>query len=281
MAPPQTHKRGCRTVATMPAMQCRIDDVVLHYAERGTGVPLLALHGAGVDHREVEAALEPLVPSDGLRRLYPDLPAMGRSTADGLTGNDDVVALLARFVEQQVGGPVLLLGHSYGAYVARGVAAQRPDLVLGLALVCPLGGSSGDVPEQRAVVQEPDAYRELEPDQRACFDEYFVVRTPATARRYRDSVLPGTLAVDKEALGRVFSGWTVDVDREVYCGPTLIVAGRRDSTVGHAAAMRLVDRYPRAALAVLEDAGHALLHERPEIVAPLLHDWIDRARPTG
>jgi pimeloyl-ACP methyl ester carboxylesterase len=32
-----------------------------------------------------------------------------------------------------------------------------------------------------------------------------------------------------------------------------------------------------AALAVIEGAGHALLHERPELIAPLLGDWLDRA----
>lgn len=40
----------------------------------------------------------------------------------------------------------MLLGHSYGAYLARGVSAQRPDLVLGLALLWPVGEHSGQVP---------------------------------------------------------------------------------------------------------------------------------------
>jgi len=32
-------------------MECRIDETLVHYAERGGGMPLVALHGAGVDHR--------------------------------------------------------------------------------------------------------------------------------------------------------------------------------------------------------------------------------------
>lgn len=109
------------------AMQCRIGDVDLHYAQHGTGAPLIALHGAGVDHREIEAALEPLMATTGLRRIYPDLPGMGRSTATGLESNDAVVALLAEFIDRVAHGPALLLGHSYGAYLARGLAALRPD----------------------------------------------------------------------------------------------------------------------------------------------------------
>ena len=118
-------------------MQCTINDVTVHYVEHGAGVPLIALHGAGVDHREIEAAVEAIVPDTGYRRIYPDLPGMGRSTTNGLTCNNDVVTLLGDLIDHLVAEPALLLGHSYGAYVARGVAAQRPDVVLGLALLCP------------------------------------------------------------------------------------------------------------------------------------------------
>ena len=75
-------------------MECRINDVLVHYVEHGVGVPLVALHGAGVDHREIEAAIEAIVPDTRYRRIYPDLPGMGLSTAGGLNCNDDVVTLL-------------------------------------------------------------------------------------------------------------------------------------------------------------------------------------------
>ena len=254
---------------------------MVHYTEHGVGTPLIALHGAGVDHREVEAGIEAVVPATGLRRIYPDLPGMGRSTADGLHGNDDVVRLLGDFIARIADGPALLLGHSYGAYLARGVAAQQPERVLGLALVCPVAERTGTVPEHAVVRQDGETYDALEPAQRAGFDQYFVVRTAATARRYRESVLPGTTLVDETALGRIFAGWAVDVGSGSFAAPTLIAAGRRDSVVGYADASALVERYPHAALAVLEGAGHALMHERPMLLAALVRDWIDRAVPAG
>lgn len=73
-------------------MKRRIDEVLVHYVEHGGGAPLVALHGVGVDHREIEAAIEAIVPGTGYRRIYPDLPGMGLSTTDGLTSNDDVVS---------------------------------------------------------------------------------------------------------------------------------------------------------------------------------------------
>ncbi len=258
-------------------MECRIGDVTVHYAEHGSGVPLVALHGAGVDHREIEAAVEAVVPGDGLRRIYPDLPGMGKTSADGLGGNDDVVALLGAFLDEVVGEPALVLGHSYGAYVARGVVARRPERALGLALLCPVGGGTGAVPEPSVVREEDGAGDELEPGQQAGFEEYFVVRTRATARRYREAVVPGTELVDEEALGRIFGNWTIDLGSSVFPGPTLIAAGRRDASAGYEGASALLETYPGATLAVIDDAGHALMHERPELLAALLADWLERA----
>ena len=259
-------------------MECRINEVTVNYAEYGSGVPLVALHGAGVDHREIEAAVEAVVPDSGYRRIYPDLPGMGRSTTGGLACNDDVVALLADFVNRVAGEPALLLGHSYGGYLARGLAAQRPDVVRGMALLCPIAERSGNVPDHDVVRQAAQAYDELEPALWAGFDEYFVVRTSATARRYRDHVAPGTTLVDQAALGRIFAGWTVNVGSDTFFAPTLIVAGRRDSIVGYSDAIELLERYPHASLAIIEGAGHALMHERPELLAALVGDWLDRTQ---
>jgi pimeloyl-ACP methyl ester carboxylesterase len=259
-------------------MDCVINGVSIHYVEHGTGVPLVALHGAGVDHRELQAAVEPIVRHTDHRRIYLDLPGMGRSTADGLSSNGDVVKLLGDVVGRLAEGPALLLGHSYGAYLARGVAAQRPDLLSGLALFCPVAEGAEGLPDQEALVQDADAYDELDPAQRAGFDGYFVVRTRETARRYRDHVAPGATLVDEEALTRIFGSWSLDLGSQTFGKPTLIAAGRRDSVVGCTGAAALLERYPRASLAVVEDAGHALLHERPDVLTGLVSDWLDRAR---
>ena len=92
---------------------------------------------------------------------------MGRSTTDGLTCNNDVVALLGDFIGQLSEEPVMLLGHSYGGYLARGVTAQRPEMVRGLTLLCPVAERSGSVPAHEVVRQDADAYDELQPAQRA------------------------------------------------------------------------------------------------------------------
>ena len=261
-------------------MEGLIRGVRVHHVEHGSGVPLVALHGAGVDHREIEAAIEAVLPKTGYRRIYPDLPGMGRSSADGLSSNDAVVGVLVDFLERLDAGPVMLLGHSYGGYLARGLAAARPDLLSGLALICPVAERSRNVPTHEVVRRDGDAYDELEPGQREGFDEYFVVRTRTTARRYRDHVVPGTVLVDEKALERIFAGWFLTIGSQEFFAPTLIVAGRRDSAVGYTDAIGLLEHYPHATAAVIDDAGHALLHEQPELLAALVGNWLCRG-PAG
>ena len=79
--------------------------------------------------------------------------------------------------------------------------------------------------------------------------------------------------------GRIFAAWRVDVGSPTFPSSTLIAAGRPDSVVGCTNAADLLERYPHATLAIVEDASHALIHERPELLAAFLVDRLDRAHP--
>ena len=248
----------------------------MHYVEHGQGRPVLVLHGAGVDHCETEACFEPaLGRSAGYRRVYPDLPGMGRSNAPtSLQSADDVLDTLLDFADDVLGSDTaVVMGHSAGAYYAQGIAARRPDRVAGLALVCPLLPGIRDVPEHYPVIAADDLG-----DQE--FRDYFVVQTPEMLDRYERFVAPAASLVDEAAMERIGERWELTMpDGPAYGGPTLVVAGRRDSTVGYAAATDLLGFYPRSTLAVLDEAGHALPHEQPTLLAGLVAELLARAEP--
>src|SRR5262245_13971422 len=135
-------------------MEIRVGQVAVHYVEHGTGRPVLVLHGAGVDHREAEACFEQALDRvAGLRRIYPDLPGMGRTIAPAARSRpEDVLDTLLAFALDVAGGtPYLLIGHSAGAYYAQAMAGRRPAQVAGLALVCPLLPGVRNVPGHRVV----------------------------------------------------------------------------------------------------------------------------------
>ena len=259
-------------------METQAGGIAVHYVEHGAGRPVVVLHGAGVDHREAEACFEPVFGGvAGFRRIYPDLPGMGRTLlSDRMGSAEDVLDMLLDFAAAVAGGRrYLLIGHSAGAYYAQAMASRQSGHVAGLALVCPLLPGLRDVPEHRAVVPAG----EIGDDD---FRRYFVVHSPAMLERYERFVRPAAALVDHAALERISEHWELAREQgAAYAGPTLVVAGRLDSTVGYAAAADLVDHYPHASLAVVDDAGHALPHEQPDLLRALVAEWLARVERSG
>lgn len=215
-------------------METRAGEVAVHYVEHGAGRPVLVLHGAGVDHREPEACFEPVFDGvAGFRRIYPDLPGMGRTVApEELRSAKDVLDTLLEFAKKVTDRtPHLLIGHSAGAHYAQAMAGRVPAQVSGLALVCPLLPGLRDVPGHRAGVGSGDIGEDR-------FRSYFVIHSPEMLERYERHVAP-------------------------------------------AAAVDLVDHYPHASLAVIDDAGHALPHEQPDLLRALVGEWLARVERLG
>ena len=261
-----------------------VSGVPVHYAEHGSGTPVLALHGAGVDHREIAGALEPIFSNvPGFRRLYPDLPGMGLTPAPGtITSNDDVLDILLGLIDSIIGDePLLVMGQSYGGYLARAVANRRPEQVVGLALICPVGAHTRNVPAHEVLVSSADLTGKLSPELEASYRSYFVVQTAETLRRFQEFVAPAASLVDEAGLMRIFSNWELRDLLEAaatYSHPVLILAGRQDATAGYTDPWGLVEHYPRATFAVLDRAGHALLHEQPALTQALVVEWLARVR---
>ena len=165
---------------TVGAVEYRVGDVPVHYAEHGGGLSVLSLHGAGVDHREVMSCLDPVFDaSTGYRRIYPDLPGMGLTPApDTIRSADDVLEVLLGFVDGVIGDqPLLVAGHSAGGYYAQAIAGRRPEQVVGLALLCPLLAGIHDVPVHE-VVSGSGSIGNAE------LRDYFTVQTAKTLDQY-------------------------------------------------------------------------------------------------
>src|ERR1051326_1592417 len=122
------------------ARTAHVRGVPMRYHERGSGRPVVILHGTGVDHREMVAALEPIFARrPGSRRIYVDLPGMGETPApDTVTSNDDVLDLVIGLIGDVIGDDEsLVVGHSYGGYLARAIGDRCERQVAGPALLCP------------------------------------------------------------------------------------------------------------------------------------------------
>ncbi|KJK44705.1 2-hydroxy-6-oxo-6-phenylhexa-2,4-dienoate hydrolase [Lentzea aerocolonigenes] len=252
----------------------------MHFVEHGAGTPVLAIHGWTPDHRLMLGCLEPFFATrPGYRRLYPDLPAMGKSPADGVESSDDVLAALEEFADKEIDGPFLLIGESYGGYLARALAHRRPEQVAGLALICPTGTAvhAADRTVPAFELRRSDG-AELDPALAEQFDGMAVVRTAETARRFAEEIVPGLQVADLAAMARIQQRWELSDGPELgtYDRPALILTGRQDHVTGYEDVYPLLPHYPYATFAVLDTAGHNLQIEQPQLFNALLSEWLDR-----
>ncbi|GIE31013.1 2-hydroxy-6-oxo-6-phenylhexa-2,4-dienoate hydrolase [Actinoplanes italicus] len=258
----------------------------LHHVEHGSGVPVVALHGWTADHRLMLGCLEPVFAArPGFRRLYPDLPGMGRSAAPpSIASADDVLAAVLDFVGETLGDePFLLVGESYGGYLSRAVTAALAGRVLGLALICPVGAvvdrTRRTLPARQVLRADPAAVAGLDARTAAAFAEMAVVESPEAAAGFRDGIMPGLDLADAEAIDRIEQRWQLTTGPESgdpFPRPTLILTGRQDHVVGYTDQFVLLPHYPRATFAVLDVAGHNLQLDQPALFRTLMHDWLDR-----
>ena len=118
-------------------MDCRLKDIVVHYESVGAGRPMVLLHGFGPDHRLMTGCMEPILqPRGGWRRIYVDLPGMGRTPGmDWIANSDQMLDIVMAFVDAVIPGQrFVLAGQAYGGYLARGIVYSKPALVDGLLL---------------------------------------------------------------------------------------------------------------------------------------------------
>jgi pimeloyl-ACP methyl ester carboxylesterase len=95
------------------------------YEEDGSGPPLVLLHPGGADSRAFEGNLVGL--AEWFRVYRPDRRGHGRTPdVAGPISYHQMASDTVAFLEQVVGGPAYLVGHSDGAPVALLTALERP-----------------------------------------------------------------------------------------------------------------------------------------------------------
>jgi pimeloyl-ACP methyl ester carboxylesterase len=113
-----------------------VNGVRLHYVERGSGQPLVLLHGNGSMIEDFESSgLIDLAAKD-YRVIVFDRPGFGHSDRPrNVVWTPDAQAeLIKRGLERLGVSNAIVLGHSWGASVAVALALKYPGLVRGLVL---------------------------------------------------------------------------------------------------------------------------------------------------
>lgn len=266
-----------------------VQGVGLYCHSVGEGKPVVLLHGLGCDHRLMAGCMEPVFERrPGYRRIYVDLPGMGRSDAPmERASSDEILKLLQALVAELTAGErFLLAGESYGGYLARGLLTTELGLLAdGLLLICPVTvpePEERELPPVGVLRYDEEFLRELGPKERTAFCNLAVLADRQVYKRYEEEISSGLGLSNGEfvaALRQSYS-FSFDVDAQFralgFNRPALLLAGRQDICVGYRDLWKLLEDMPRAAFALLDLAGHNLQIERPEVFSALVEDWLDR-----
>lgn len=113
-----------------------VDGARLHYVERGSGEPLVLLHGNGSMIQDFESSGLVDLAAKSYRVIVIDRPGFGYSSRPrNMVWTPDAQAELIRRALDRLGvSQAIVLGHSWGASVAVALALKFPQLVRGLVL---------------------------------------------------------------------------------------------------------------------------------------------------
>ena len=267
-------------------MECRLGNITVHCEIFGEGRPIIMLHGWPLDHRHMVSDMESLFKRrDGWKRIYPDLPGMGRTPGmDWITHQDQMLDIVLDFIDNVVPGQrFVVAGTSYGGYLARGVVYRRSGMMDGLLLTVPViqaDETKRTLPPHVTLIKDPALISELQSNEAEAMQEFAVVQSREFLEWLRADIFPALETADQEFLSELRENYafSFDVDSlpEPFAGPTLILMGRQDAVCGYRDAWGILENYPRGTFVVLDRAGHGLGVEQRRLFNALVSEWLDR-----
>jgi proline iminopeptidase len=275
-------------------MQAAINGTHLFYTTLGQGRPILTMHGGlGFDHTQFRPWLDPL--GDQATLIFYDQRGQGQSdrldSFEGVTHEtlvDDADALRAQLGYERV----ILLGHSYGGFLAQDYALRHGDHLAGLILVdtAPVvnypdvivgnAQARGTPAQFQAAVQGLSAPAASDEEFRQIWKTilplYFHKYDPAIGAAM-DAQTRYTAAAYNQGSAHGLPAFNTLPRLDEITVPTLVLGGRYDwITPPEYGAERLRAGIPNSELVIFEESGHYPFIEEPEKFQAAVTAWLAR-----
>jgi pimeloyl-ACP methyl ester carboxylesterase len=225
--------------------------------------PLLLLHGAAGTHLDWSLHLR------RMNAIVPDLPGHGKS--DSLPSRDriseyaaDMTALLNALELPTT----VIVGQSMGSAIAQTIALQAPERVEGLVLI----GTGVMFSVSPRILDNLLANQQTVGE---WFKQWMWGST--TPQRPRDlgfeqfMKTPAQVVLDDYTACQHFD---IREHLEKIRVPVLIFGAQEDRMTPLAGAVELQKQFPDAELITVENAGHMMQLEQPELIANAITDWL-------
>jgi pimeloyl-ACP methyl ester carboxylesterase len=265
-----------------------IRGVQVRYVRRGTGAPVVLIHGFASSLYTWKDVLPALAEAHDVVAL--DLPAHGGSQIPATLAGSLYPEVVLGLLDTLALPRAALVGNSLGGAVAVSVAAHHPERVDRLVLIDSAGFNfaprdrpallrlAGWRPGGALLERLPVRRRMVALGLRQVFHDDTQVQ-PAKVDEYVTPLLrPGAL----RALGGLLAGSDAlgfPGIVEAVRAPTLVVWGRQDAWIPASHAGRFAAAIPGARVALFDGCGHMPQEECPGQVAPLLREFLAFTAP--
>jgi pimeloyl-ACP methyl ester carboxylesterase len=251
-----------------------IDGMRIHYQEKGSGMPLVLIHGYTASTFSWKDVFEPL--SQQFRVIAVDLKGFGFSAKpDGDYTRRAQGELVIRFIDHLKIDQAILCGNSMGGEVSLNAARHHPERVAALILVDSAGvtvsggGSVSPGIAQWPVIGPALAALALASDslvrdglRKSFYDDSMVTGEQVTAYhrplKTRDGQRAAYLARRQAGLN------PIEQEINKIQHPTLIIWGAEDELIPLEAGRRLNELIAGSRLVVFDKCGHLPQAEMPE-----------------
>ncbi len=249
------------------------------YRTYGDGLPLILLHGFGLDHNIWNPLLGGLETS--FRVIVPDMPGFGESP--GFKQEFTMARLgklFAGFVHDVAGQNAVFLGHSMGGYIALELLSLIPNTLSGVGLIHshPFGDDPGKQKNRDktiAFLEKHGSMPYVKESIPGLFSQHFASAHPETVRECVERVE----AVPPEYFIAYLQAMKTRKSREEalrHCScPVLIHIGRYDKLIDPDKNLVQCTLPPVVQFTWLEQAGHMGMLEDPAKTLQSIRSFMD------
>jgi pimeloyl-ACP methyl ester carboxylesterase len=253
------------------------------YKDEGKGPALLFIHGFPLNRESWSKQVDGLSASH--RVIVPDLSGFGASEAGpGMTSMKGFAEDLFSLCQQLQTGPVVVVGHSMGGYIALAFAKAYPMFLSGLVLVSTKAGA--DSPE--AAQTRRETAKKVQAEGIGSVVEAMAPKMLAATnsdQHMAQAVLDIMWSASPKGVENALLGMAARPDeREHLQGiqvPTLVVTGADDTIVPPQESVTMADAIPDAHLVVIPHAGHLVAFEHSIAFNAALKSWLVAHRPSA
>ncbi len=246
----------------------RYDDVQIEVVAEGRGPLVVMLPSLGRDSDDYGAVAEAFV-RQGYRVLRPAPRGIGRSTgpAAGVSLHD-YARDIAKVIELEASGPAVVMGHAYGNWVARTVAADYPTLVRGIVIAA--AASKNYDPRLSGYIDKCEDAR-LPDEERLKYLRMTFFAPSSDPKPWLHGWHPEVKKMQRAARAAIRTeefwgaGTAPMLDLMASSDPFRLPATRDENRQEFGA---------RVTTVVIPGASHALIPEQPEAVARAVSQWM-------